>query len=309
VPAEPLEVAPVERVLALRTFAPFEGLSPSALSAIAEQVRPRFFRRGSVILHAGVRVRALHFIVSGRVELQRDGRTLGSLGPHDVIGDLAALSQESEGQRAIAAEDSVTLELDRDEMEELFEDSFATFLGVLRVMARQLVHARVELASGGAAFDGWGLGLSAPNRLGLVERILLLRRSLGFAGGEIEALAELAEHAQSVELPAGGRLWDQGESAGDSLILIAGRMRGAADGLELSFSPGSLLGGADALAGEARWYRAAALTPAWGLRLETQHLLDVIEDNMVVGMNLLRLIARGIRSLGPSGGHEPLARG
>jgi CRP-like cAMP-binding protein len=245
-----------------------------------------------------VPVRAQYFVLEGRVQVDSGSAKPKILGPHDVVGGLGALSGDALGQHAVALEDTFALQLDREDMEEVFEDNFPIFLGVLRVLARTLVASEKELGRAIALRPENDLPFDAGGELGLVERILLLRGSMNFAGAEIEALADLAQESELFELPADGPLWQVGDAAQHGVLLATGRVRGkAADHDPFWFEPGAVVGGVDALSNEPRWYAATAETPVRGLRLQTQNLLDVIEDNMAVGMNLLRVIARGIRDV------------
>jgi CRP-like cAMP-binding protein len=57
------------------------------------------------------------------------------------------------------------------------------------------------------------------------------------------------------------------------------------------------VGGIDSLAAEPRWYRAVAKSQVTALYIRTQHLLDVIEDDVEFAMDMLRVFARTLRSL------------
>jgi CRP-like cAMP-binding protein len=220
------------------------------------------------------------------------------MGPRDVVGGLGALSLDPLGQSAIATQDTLTLKLDRDDMEDVFEDRFAIFLGVLRALARALVSLEKRLGRDEGLRMPRELAFGRESELGLVARILLLRSSMNFAGAEIEALADLAEECQPFELPAEGVLWRAGDAADHAVLLVTGRIRAATgDRDPFWFDGGTLVGGMEALSGEPRWYAATTDGPARGLHIELSSLLDVIEDHMGVGMNLLRTIARGIREL------------
>ena len=58
---------------------------------------------------------------------------------HHVVGGIAALTGSTAGLSALAVTPTVTLELSKDAMEDVFEDSFPIFLAVLRALARDLV--------------------------------------------------------------------------------------------------------------------------------------------------------------------------
>jgi CRP-like cAMP-binding protein len=220
------------------------------------------------------------------------------MGPRDVVGGLGALIGDPLGQHAVAVKETLTLKLDREDMEDVFEDNFRIFLGVLRALARSLVGLEQQLGRDVGPRPQHELTFADGRKLGLVERILLLRGSMHFVGAEIEALADLAEECEEIELSGESVLWQVGDVAEHAILLVSGRIRArAADHDPFWFEPGDVIGGVDALCGEARWYSALAEGRVRGLQIETQRLLDVIEDNMGVGMNLLRIIARGIREV------------
>src|SRR4029078_13744615 len=74
----------------------FSGLDEAALERGAAAPRPRRFRRGEVIFHAGDPGDALFIIVSGEVKIALPSETgeeaiIASLPPGDVLGELALL--------------------------------------------------------------------------------------------------------------------------------------------------------------------------------------------------------------------------
>lgn len=292
-------VGQVGRVLALRTFPAFRDLSPAELSAIAEHARPKFFRKNQQVYRPGIPVRALHFVLRGRLAVSERGGAREVVGPRQVLGGLEALSQESAGQSVVAVEDTLTLQLDSENLEEVFEDNFPILVAILRALAAGQIALRRRLGPRAGFPEPQASPPNVSSALDLVERIICLRQTMDFAGTRIEALADLAQETRRVELAAGARLWEAGDSADYALVLIQGRIDAVTgDGTQrFTLGPPATVGGIDSLARGPRWYTATASSPVLGLRIDTQVLLDVIEDNTDIATDMLRVFARDLRSL------------
>lgn len=286
----------VERVLALKSFPAFRDLSPQDLAVLAEHTTPHVFRTGAPLSRPGMPVRSLHFLLGGRVRILRDGAAHRDAISPEIVGGLAALAQEPRGEHAMAAEDTLTLQLERDDMEDIFEDRFVIFLATLRAIARAQLGLRRGL--------GADAGYPPPDRpdpartvadLDLVGRLFLLRRTMDFARARVEALADIAQESRVIELGAGDVLWRPGDVADHGVLIADGVVTCTSDGgaQRFGFGPGALVGGVDSMAGEPRWFEATAAGPVRGLYIATQRLLDTMEDNVELAMDVLRSFARG----------------
>jgi CRP-like cAMP-binding protein len=287
--ADELDVAPIERVLALRALREFETLTPTDLALIADLARPRRFAEGELLMRPGVPISGLHFLLEGEVRIDREGTTSQELGPREVVGDLAAMFRDAPAPRIVALEPSATLELVRTDIEEIFEDDFPIFLGALRSLARRLSLSTPVLTRARAVEPV----TTSIGPLSLVDRVVALRRSMEFAGTEIEALADLAQQALDFSLPARGELWKLGDDADHFVVLIEGRVRAVTPRhSDLCFGPGHALGALESLSGAPRGYTVVADTDVRALRIDALVLLDLIEDNVALGSSLLCTIAQ-----------------
>jgi CRP-like cAMP-binding protein len=295
--ADPDYVAPVERVLALRACRSFDTLTPAELAQIAGHLRTRRFSKGAELVRPGVPRSAMQFIVRGHVQVSRGGETARRVGPHETIGDLAELFRDEPAPRVVAVEETLALELDRADIEDLLEDEFPIFLGVLRGMARELSHAPSAVFHAVEAPYEKPLRGVAPREaspLGWVERILVLRRTLDFADAEVDALGELARQATELVVASGTRLWVEGDPSNYFLVLITGHVSARTGRERFEFGPGSAVGALDSLSSDARWFSATAEDHVRALRIPAHSLLELMEDNLGLGINLLRAVARGI---------------
>jgi hypothetical protein len=193
---------------------------------------------------------------------------------------------------------------DKDDMEDALEESFPLLYSALRGMMRGALAARLEI-EGDAGFSEPILEPLRPaGDLGLVERVLFVRRLLTYGAGGVEAFADLARDMTEVRLAAGTLLWEQGEPARDSLLLYSGVVRCQTDrDQEFFLGPDSVVGGIDSIANEARWFRATAHTNIVALRSEVAELIDVIEDHPSMGLGMVRVAARILSDL-----HERIDR-
>jgi CRP-like cAMP-binding protein len=253
------------------------------LSLLVEMTRERRFPKGATLSFPGEPVRAIHFIRDGEVAFVRDGIPTRRFTGGDIVGGVAALTRDPAGQHVIATKDSRTFEIDKDDMEDALEESFPLLYSALRGMMRGALAARLEI-EGDAGFSEPILEPLRPaGDLGLVERVLFVRRLLTYGAGGVEAFADLARDMTEVRLAAGTLLWEQGEPARDSLLLYSGVVRCQTDrDQEFFLGPDSVVGGIDSIANEARWFRATAHTNIVAFpRTFSEPLLHAVEARFV----------------------------
>ena len=233
--------------------------------------------------------------------LRRGEEVVGHAGPLDAIGMTTMFSEEPADVEARAEVDTVTLEIPRDPLLEVFEDQFSILRHVLATGAGALIAARRTLPMAGYQAEP-ALVVPPPERsLDLVERLLLLRGNAPFRRGSVNALAEMARHQVELRLPAGAVLWRPGEPADHMLVVIAGAVAcRTEDGIEFAVGSRQGLGALDALSGHRRWYRATVTHDLVALRSNVEGMLDVLEDNVDLAVSLLSALARDARSIFPA---------
>lgn len=237
-------------------------------------------------------MQSLHMIVDGRVKLLKDGRFMREFVSKNVVGGLAAMTRDPDGQHVVAIDDTITFEFDIDDMFDVLEDHFTIQLAVLRALARQVIELRKELGLR-AGFNPVDPDAEEPEvgELWLVERMNFLRQTLPFGEAHIEVVADIAQSATEMRLPAGSRLWQEGDNSGFTVTLLNGVVDCASrDGAhEFDFAPLSVLGAIDSMAGMPRWYDAVCRTDIVALRGATEHLIDFMEDHPNLASELMRL--------------------
>jgi CRP-like cAMP-binding protein len=286
--------SPVQRSLILKTFPGFSALAGSELAVLAAVTRERFFARGEVMLEPERPVTAMYLVVEGRVQSYLSGQPSQIFGPRSAVGGLAALTRDPRGAHAVALDDVVALEMDPEDMVDVFEDHFEITIGVIGALARGLRELQMKLG-GGAAIDGREFpDFDTGHRLNLVDKMFCLTRSTSFADSSIEAVAELAEGADEIRAIAGEPLWRHGDPADFSLMIVSGEVEATPpDDAAFRFGSGWVVGGLDSLGGLPRWYDLAVGSDLVALRLRRAILFDVLEDHPDMALELLRGLARG----------------
>ncbi len=288
----------VERVLALRSFPGLALVDPAHLAIMAEVAEERLFAKGATILTPGKPVGSMHLIRRGEVAVLREGVAVRAFRGGDIVGAIALLARAPEGQHVVATQETSTFEIERDDFEEVLEESFSLLHAALRGTMRGAIECRLQIPEDSAFPTPTEEATRPPTELGLVERVLFLRRLPAFGSARIEALAELAREMSEVRIRAGTELWSVGDPAPHSLIIWSGVVTGkTAKGQRFRFGPDSVVGGMDSIAAEPRWYHAAAETDVVALRSDVAHLMDVIEDYPDMGTDMLRSSARTLAEL------------
>lgn len=295
-----VELGRIEQMHALRRlFGQSSQFSNETVAAISQLTRAQRVARGTQLANEGEPFRSVFLIIEGRLELTRDGMRLGEFTAGDGVGAISGLSRDPRGFGCRALDDSTLLVLHVEDLLEVMEDHFDMMHGALRALAGDAITWRKTLPNAGFSdrvreepvFRG-------DHALGLVERILYLRKTIGLHDSNIGELALLARAAREVRQPAGTPLWYSGERAENMLILVRGEVSAKSpEGASFRFGPGDILGNLDTIAGLPRWFDARAERDLVALTLDSEAIVDVWEDHPALGFAFLRMLSHLIVSL------------
>jgi CRP-like cAMP-binding protein len=262
---------------------------------LAELTEERFFAAGQVVQPAGARLREIHYLIEGEVEVRAAGRPATRVGPLGVINGLAAFAGIPRSDEVVAVTDTITLSLTCEDQEDLLEEHFEILARVLRAVAATFLDARRETGADRGAATPTASPVSTPP-LGLVAKMAALRAATPFDHSPLEALADLARESPEVRYPAGQRLWSVGDEGGWSLVIVSGHLAGTTEGgrEQLGFGPCGTPGALDTMAARPRWFDAVTETAVVALRIDGGGLLDLLEDHADMAFGLLRSLSRGL---------------
>ena len=288
-----------QRFLFLKTMPTFAEIPSEVAQVVAANTRPRSFSAGEYLYRVGVAALEIRYIVRGECEIVRNGKSVRRLGPRMVVGEISGLAAEEQDYDCVALQDMETLSIRVEDSQEIFEEHFVLLKRVLRGTSREVLDARRELGPT-AGFGPVAEAFDFPDRpFDLVERMAFLRKTLSFGSSEIDAIAELARDIQEIHLPRGELLWEVGDRSTYFLLPLRGVIDCRASDPDQRFrlGPGDSVGVIDSLADERRWYRAELLEDLVAFRIDTEVLLEILEDHFSMAIALLKGIARGILGL------------
>ena len=99
-----------DRVLLLRDVAIFADVGQRDLELLAAMAETEVFRAGEALWEAGDAAERVHVVVSGALSVRLPGRDLPTrtLGPGEIVGELAMFAQ-SRRSAAVTAEEETTV--------------------------------------------------------------------------------------------------------------------------------------------------------------------------------------------------------
>lgn len=288
-------VSPVEKALYLKTVPLLAGLDSGQMGVMVQYARERFFRKDSPIHRPGEAVTSIHLIVEGRVAVHGAGNPRQILGPRNLFGLLALLSRSQEGMEATAVEDTVTLELEAEDLYDAMEDHFSILTHAIQGIASLTLRERQAIEDGTYLAPAENV-LECPDReLDLAERLVFLTRSTGLSQVNMDSLVMIARQMEESRFQPGHRLWKTGDPSGFIYILVDGKVRcRLPDGRSFVAGPGYPLGNLESLAVHTRWYDAVVETPTVALGGRTDWFLDLLEDHFDMARGVLQTMAGGL---------------
>jgi len=294
-----------EKMLHLRrgqTSGSSSVVSAAQLAVVADQMRDRSFKAGSVLMREGEAPVAAYSLVRGRVRVSRRGQVLGELGPGAAVGVGGIVSRDALGLGVVAVDDVLALELDREILVDIFEDFFPLLIEAIRETSRRHLDVIRKLKQVPDQLPTINPDPSLLNRLDFVERLLLLKTPNGpFERSSIDALAEIARRARHRSIEPGAVLWRQGERAGATCLIVSGSIACSGsrhDGpVRFLAGGGAAIGALESISGQPRWHDAVAETRAEVLEQHVNDIIDVFEDNVEMAMDFLAWVSSAALAL------------
>jgi CRP-like cAMP-binding protein len=272
---------PVQRLLTLRQFPGLEEASLDELAIIAQNVVEQQFEPGATVI-TPARSAPLHLVIEGKL-VTASGQ---SWGQHELVGALEAIARRRTREPIIAEIQTRTLRLAAADFREILDDNFGLLTSVRRTLSRALLVDFTPPPSTRLAIDE-----AHDAQLGMVDRLIILRRYMPFGKGRIEALAALAQASEEVRLPARTTVGKQGEPATSVLVLLDGTVHGTRDGVSFVLGPGHSPGALESLAEVPYSSTMSTLTPIRALRFPNAALFDVLEDHTDLALAMVESLA------------------
>jgi CRP-like cAMP-binding protein len=261
-------------------------------------MRSATFEKGDVLLREDEPPKAFHMLVTGAVTMRRRGNKIRTITAPGGVGFLSLLARTGGGTEAVAEAHTETFELRADAMYEMFEDHFPLLLGTMRWIAERLIQENVvdDPPAYNPPTDGFDKRVG-DQALGIVERIFLVRRTVGFKNANVNSMVRLVRTMKEVRLGAGETIWRPGDRSTSTLFLVKGKMdlawhnpRNDRRAVQV-VGPGYIVGGAEAIATRPRWNELVTTEPAVFLQGSREALIDMLEDDLEVALQFLSMMA------------------
>lgn len=131
----------VERTIALRNVEAFSAVPIDQLAFVAAVAREEGLRSGDVLFQEGAPPGGLYVILRGEIALDRDGTSIGAVGPGEALGTWSLFEDHPRRATARAVSDSQLLVVDRDD----FYDVLTEHVEIVRSLVQDLVRKLTAL--------------------------------------------------------------------------------------------------------------------------------------------------------------------
>jgi CRP-like cAMP-binding protein len=116
----------------------FSNCTPDEIAAITSLAQDGYFQPGQIIVTQGAPGQAFYLIIAGRVEILRDGVSLGAFGPGDFFGEMSLLDQAPRSATIRALDPTQCLMLSSWDFRSLLEAQPSIAIKLLEVLSRRL---------------------------------------------------------------------------------------------------------------------------------------------------------------------------
>jgi CRP-like cAMP-binding protein len=124
----------------------FQGCTPDELAQIAELAVEQTFVPGQIIVTQGTPGTAFYILLAGRVEMTRDGRSLGLFSAGDFFGEMSLLDNAPRSATVKAVDETTCIMLSCWDFRSLLERQPSIALKLLEVLSRRLRAANDRLS-------------------------------------------------------------------------------------------------------------------------------------------------------------------
>lgn len=135
------EMTVLEKAIALRELDLFEAVSAEQLAHVAAVSREARIEAGDTLFEEGEPPGSLYIILEGAIELDRQGRSLGTAGEGEPLGTWSLFDDRPRQATARAGQPSRLLIVDREE----FYDVLAQHVEITRSLVQHLVRRLLSL--------------------------------------------------------------------------------------------------------------------------------------------------------------------
>ena len=128
----------IEKVIILKSVSILSDITERGLVEAASVLEETRVEPGEIIFEKGDTGNSLYVIVEGAVRVHNGDKTIATLGPGEVFGELAALDPEPRMASVTATEPTLLLRMGHAELGELMSEHPEVATGIIHVLCRRL---------------------------------------------------------------------------------------------------------------------------------------------------------------------------
>jgi CRP-like cAMP-binding protein len=129
----------LEKTIILKSTTLFSLIAAETLSRVAQMAEEVSFSAGAAVYREGAPGAALYIVASGAVSVTAGSLDLGVLRRGESFGEIAVLNRDVYRAEVIAAEDTVLLRIEQEDMFELMQSNTEIMQGIISLLARRVV--------------------------------------------------------------------------------------------------------------------------------------------------------------------------
>lgn len=282
----------MRRLLTLRQFPGLAEAELSDLANIADNGFEANYAPGDVVAEPG-HLEAIHLVVEGRIA----GGTR-AWAANQMFGLFEVLAGRPITHRVVATQKTRVLGVTASDFSEILEDSYSVLHSARKALARRLLFTERSGTKIAPPSTPFTLADLPDHKLGMVERLIILRQQMQFATGRAQALAAIAQASEERRFPAHTVIADVGEDAAGGVIVLTGLVRATrSDGNAIVYGPGDGFGGLSTMASLPLDRTFETMTPVRVLFTPARALMDIMEDHTDYALGLLSKMAARLLDL------------
>ena len=238
---------------------------------------------GQRLFAQGEQPEFIFFVRDGKVRLERDGSKPWLFAGRSVVGVFDALLDRPHTRTAVAETGVHVLKLRVEHWLDLLEDSF----GLARLALANSVATVASLETRRWKADPKPQGsvvapvLPIEPPLAFVDRLAILAETPLLRGAGIQVLVDVAEFVAEVTFPPGEAIFERGQQRGQAFLVLEGQAVGDWNDPKhnVSFGPGSLVGGVASLGEPIAEWQAHAATQVRALSVPLEDWFNQMEEH------------------------------
>ena len=251
--------------------------------------------KGEHLFEEGDPSERIFFLQQGEVELIAEDAVPWKFATWDALGILDSLIGRHHQRTAIAVTPVSSVCIHAEDYFAILEDHVRYTQGLLRNRANWIYENHSKLPNRKERYSmpmKRRLVRKDAVNLGMVERLLILRKVPAFARSSIQPLVSLATGAISESYPKGAVLFREGDVSNRFWVVADGRVEISRDGVrEAERGPGELVESAAAFGHLERQFTAKAATDILLVVIEEEELFDRMEEHFELMRSVLAYLA------------------